>query len=370
MLCACPQMLEDAFITTAGGSPSHIPSGAGAAGGDGGAGDGDGDEGSGAGKGNASGDAGAGDGGGGASGAGTPAPDAGPPGVAGSAGTEASNTEIGWGGTNDSSCPFGAPEVLVGFDLGAHSTWGPTLGPDTFTLLFSAVPGDDEDIFEATRTGRGTTFAAAVAVSTVNTGAAEGTPFVTADGLSVYFYSDRSGGEGSRDIYVARRSSSTDSFADAERVANVNTAALDHLPRVSADERTLVFTSTRSGSDGGTDLWMATRESSSLDFGTPVPVPGINTPAIEESGQLSLDQLTLLLNSTRSGGLGGRDLWLATRSSTDVPFGPPINLTGLNSSAEERDVLMSADGEEVFFVSDRGDEALSQLWRAIRRCDP
>jgi hypothetical protein len=362
LLCACPQILEDAFVTTSGGSPSHAQSGAGGAGGAG--------DGGGAGGRAEGGDAGVGGSGGGASGAGTLAPDAGPSGVAGSEGREAPATAIAWGGTSDSACPFGAPELLAGFELGAHSAWGPAPEPDAFTLLFSATPDDDEDLFEATRMARGTSFGGAIALSTVNTGAHEGTPFVTANGLSIYFYSQRSGGEGSRDIYVARRPSSTDTFADEELVANVNTAALDHLPRVSADERTLVFTSTRSGGEGGTDLWMATRESSSLDFGTPVPVPGINTPAIEESGQLSLDQLTLIFNSTRSGGLGGRDLWLATRSSADAPFEPPVNLTGLNSSAQERDVVMSDDGQEVFFVSDRGDEALSRLWRAIRRCDP
>jgi hypothetical protein len=309
---------------------------------------------------------------GGRGGAGTPAAPNGEGGQPGAAGLGSSNgtTEIPWDGVDDPArCRFGAPEKLSGFELGSSSAWGPALQTDSLTLLLSSSAPGHEDLFETSRSGRGTSFGPAIALSNVNTDSDEGTPFLAYDALSVYFYSNRPGGAGGRDIYVATRSALTDPFANPERLANVNGYATDHLPRVSADGRTLVFTSTRLGGHGAADLWIATRTSPTLDFGAPAQLEGVNTLADDESGQLSADQLTLVFDSNRSGGLGDHDLWMATRSSADAPFDPAINLSGLNSSANEINVLMSDDGEELFFCSNRDNSTSHQIWRAARSCD-
>jgi hypothetical protein len=356
LLCACPQLLDDGFsVLGDGGSTSAPPpKGAGAGGdSDGGASGHGGVPVDGAG-------ADTGEGGMDTSGA---------AGAAGTAGSDAPTHVIPWDGVDDPErCRFGAPEPLDGFGLGSSSAWGPALGPDPLALLLSANPADSEDLFEAMRSERGTTFAEAVALSSVNTDAEEGTPFLARDGLSLYFYSSRSGGEGGRDLYVAKRSSLGSSYSSPEPLEGVNGGALDHLPRVSADEKTLVFTSTRAGGSGGFDLWIATRDSPSLEFGTPLPLEGVNSGASEEAGQLSRDQLTLLFGSNRSGGLGSHDTWLATRSTVLDPFGSAQNLSELNSTADDINVFMSDDGEEIFFSSNRGAGSRYQLWRAVRSC--
>jgi hypothetical protein len=96
---------------------------------------------------------------------------------------------------------------------------------------------------------------------------------------------------------------------------------------MSADARTLAFTSTRTGGAGGTDLWVAKRASNWINIAPPVPLAGVNTTSDEEGGQLSDDQLALVFASTRDGGLGGLDLWLSTRRAAEVPFGAHVNLT-------------------------------------------
>ncbi len=357
LLCACPQLLDDRFSATApdagrgrgGGEASGEPQGgapgigvAGAAG---------------------SGNDGASAGSEGASAA------AGRAGGAGSGTLDGHETVIAWDGDDDAAaCRFGAPELLSGLELGG-SEWGPAPNPTALTLLLASDASGNEDLFEATRASRGTTFSSATPLSGMNTDANEGSPFLAASNLALYFYSDRLGGAGSRDIYVARRLLPVGGFFDPSPVANVNDAAMDHLPRLSADERTLVFTSTRAGGQGGADLWVATRSSALLSFGTPVPIAGVNTSANEESGNLSADGLSLVFDSTRAGGVGGHDLWLATRSDTVAPFGAAINLTGLNTSADEVNVLMSDDGNELFFSSNRGNGSTYQVWRGLRRCD-
>jgi hypothetical protein len=233
-------------------------------------------------------------------------------GAAGSAGSAGTSDAVVWNGDADSSCSFAAAELLTGFGLGSGSLWGSALARGSLTLLFASRPEDDEEVFETSRPERGTRFEPAVLLQGINTASNEGTPFLTPDALSVYFYSNRAGGAGNRDLYVATRSSPSDAFVNTERLANVNGPANDHLPRLSG-ERTLVFTSTRSG-QGGADLWLATRDDAALDFGSPVPLPGINTSADEEAGQLSADQLTLVFDSDRSGGIGGHDIWFAAAS--------------------------------------------------------
>jgi hypothetical protein len=369
LLCACPQLLEDTFAAPgeSGGVPALLLGRAGGEAQPGGA-SGDGGESATSGANGTPEGGGAGAGAeGGVGGAAPPRGAGGESGAAGSGGSVGTSNAIVWNGDAASSCSFAAPELLSGFGIGSFSHWGPALR-GAQTLLFAAWPEGNEDVFETSRPGRGTSFEPAALLPDINTASNEGTPFLSPDALSIYFYSTRAGGAGDRDLYVATRSSISNAFSNTERLANVNSPAMDYLPRLS-NERTLVFTSTRSNGQGAGDLWFATRDDATLDFEAPVPLEGINTSADEEAGQLSADQLTLVFGSNRSGGVGGHDLWFATRSSVSSPFASPVNLSGLNSANEEFNVFMSEDGEEILFSSNRVDGATQQLWRAIRNCD-
>jgi Tol biopolymer transport system component len=80
--------------------------------------------------------------------------------------------------------------------------------------------------------------------------------FLSADGLSLYFASKRSGNS---ELYVARRTSLDDDFGEPAAVpgAGVNTPSEERMPWLSADERTLYFASNRLGSYA---VYIATRE--------------------------------------------------------------------------------------------------------------
>ena len=62
----------------------------------------------------------------------------------------------------------------------------------------------------------------------------------------------------------------------------------------------------------------------------------LNTPFMDGCPIQSPDGLSLYMASTRPGGLGLLDIWVAHRASTDDPWGAPENLgEPVNSAADE-----------------------------------
>jgi hypothetical protein len=78
--------------------------------------------------------------------------------------------------------------------------------------------------------------------------------FLSADGLSLYFASTRSGGA---DLYVAHRSSLDADFGVPEALTDLNSDYDERMPWVSADERTVYFASNRPGAYEQYGLYVA-----------------------------------------------------------------------------------------------------------------
>ena len=83
-------------------------------------------------------------------------------------------------------------------------------------------------------------------------------------------------------------------------------------PVISRDGLTLYFASTRAGGLGGADIYVTTRLSTSLAFGTPVALPGLSSAAGEGPSWISPDGCHLYLSSARA---GTPDIYLAVRGS-------------------------------------------------------
>jgi hypothetical protein len=259
---------------------------------------------------------------------------------------------------------FDAPE-LVGGLASAGDLWGPSAFEEGRSLVFGASD-TEEDLFIATRTDRGTSFSLPRALAALNTAASEGTPFVSADASTLYFYSNRSGGVGGRDIWFATADGSG-AFEDPALLGNVNTAAEDQSPWLSSDGLSLFFDSTRAGGSGQQDLWLAERATRTSAFRAPINLSELNTSGFEEGPSLSRDSLAIFFASNRPGGEGDLDIWLATRRAAGNAFAAPRPVAGLNSSAMDLDPALTPDDRELFFSSFRDGQQL--LYRAVRRCD-
>jgi hypothetical protein len=274
-------------------------------------------------------------------------------------------TDCGGSDCAPCACTFGPPELLGNPNYPGNVLWAPSLTADALTLYAAVVvPGVSEQVMVTTRPDRGNTFDFANALPPPVNQSVEGTPHISLDGRSLYFFSERAGSGGdARDLYVATRSDPNGTFDTASPLASINSSSTDHLPWTSADELTLYFTSRRSGT---LDIWRSSRASRAQAFGAPAAVAELNSSADDNGGTLTQDDRTIIISSNRPNGAGGFDLYQAVRAATDEPFSTPEPLTALNTSATEADPALSADGQELFFVSTRN--GANEIWRSIRGC--
>jgi len=122
-------------------------------------------------------------------------------------------------------------------------------------LFFSSIrPGSAlSDIYVADA------FGSAVPVSELNSTGNDSKPSITADGLEIFFHSNRAGSAGN-DLYSSVRKSVIEPWSEPESLGTVvNTAAIDFLVAISPDGETLFFTSTRDGGFGANDIYLTTR---------------------------------------------------------------------------------------------------------------
>jgi hypothetical protein len=134
----------------------------------------------------------------------------------------------------------------------------------------------------------------------------------------MYFSSDRPTSQ-SFDIYQsAMRGDGT--FGRPAPVAELNTHDYDSSPAVRRDGLEIIFGSARPGGSGAkwsVDFWTASRASTTEPWSAPVFVPSLGSPAwMQGRIALSFDGRELFFTSSRPGGYGGADLWVATRDRT------------------------------------------------------
>jgi hypothetical protein len=264
----------------------------------------------------------------------------------------------------------------------------------------------------------------------LNTPSLDGCPFASPDGRSLYLASDRPGGLGGIDIWVARRTHRSDPWGTPRNLgAPVNSAADDFCPSPTSGRR-LFFVSTRAGGCGQADIYLTRRSrrgwtpphnlgchlnSAAAEagpvylnrgrtrllyfsstrpggfapeapgsppdadlyvsaatrngrFSLPVPIVGVNTAANDARPHLRADGLELVFDSDRPGTLGGPDIWASTRRSLHTPWSLPANLgANVNSVAAETRASFADRGRTLYFGSTRtGGEGSTDIYLTTR----
>lgn len=137
-------------------------------------------------------------------------------------------------------------------------------------------------------------------------------------------------------------------------------------PAFSPDGRTVYFFSNRPGGQGGDDLWAVARDPKTLAFGTPRNLgPRFNTAGDEWAPTPTADG-RLIFSSNGHGGAGGQDLFEGQLAG-DAPvrnLGP-----GVNGPLDDFDGAVLADGRLVFASGDLKAESGVKLHVARRGVD-
>jgi hypothetical protein len=187
----------------------------------------------------------------------------------------------------------------------------------------------------------------------VNSSGGDGNARISADGLELYFSSNRPGGYGQGDLYVTRRATRTSPWEAATNLGPlVNTAKQEGGGAVSPDGLELYFSSNRPGGYGSTDAYVSTRATKNDPWGAPVNLgPAVSSPGSDDISSLSPDGLVLVFGSDRPGGFGPmEDGYMTRRASLSAPWQPAANLGPVVNKGVYNMPLLSADGSAVHII--------------------
>ena len=186
--------------------------------------------------------------------------------------------------------------------------------------------------------------------SPVNTSAIDFGPSLSADGLELYYSSNRGG---AFNTWVATRATVSDPWEEPVNIGpTVSSSSGDFGPCISADGLDLFFGSFRPSGSGETDLWVTRRETIHDPWSEPVNLgANVNSPDGENSPCISADGLLLFFESNRPGGYGDYDIWVTRRATTNDDWGPAVNLgPPVNTAFTEYVPGISPDGRQFYFI--------------------
>lgn len=247
--------------------------------------------------------------------------------------------------------------VNLGFRINSpYDEYFPSISPDDSSLVFTRkTNGIDEDFYIAHRDSCGGWFGARDMGAPPNSSEQEGAQMLSADGHYLFFMRcgnrSRNGWEaGGCDLYF----SYTEKDGWSQPVpfgATINTPGYEGMPSLTSDNKELFFVSEREGGYGGKDIWVARFQ----DGLWQVPEnlgPEINTPFDETAPFIASDNKTLYFTSDGHPGMGGNDIYFSRRNKGK--WQRPENMGyPLNTSFDDVSVCISPDGKKAYLSSDR-----------------
>ncbi|MCD6332941.1 MAG: PD40 domain-containing protein, partial [Bacteroidales bacterium] len=221
----------------------------------------------------------------------------------------------------------------------------PSLSIDGRRLVFTRQKQNSsgimtEDLYESQRNSKGWTHPVRLP-EPINSNGNEGAQTMRQDGRELIFTAcNRPDTKGSCDLYFSVRKGNQWSFPKNLGYP-VNTRYWESTPALTPDGRFLVFSSNRPGGMGGMDLWIAENLGAN-NWSEPKNLgPHINTNGDEVSPFIYYDSNKLFFSSNGWVGMGGFDLFTISFSGSSVS-GDPVNLGyPVNTHADETGLTLA-----------------------------
>lgn len=260
---------------------------------------------------------------------------------------------------NDESSGLIALSAAINTD---KDEYYPKLTADNARIIFTRKENNQENFYESLLTGDQWSEAIKLPEPINTAKFNEGAHCISPDGKYLFFTGcNRPDGLGSCDLYVSKKENGT--WSDPFNLGpGINTRGWESQPAISADGKTLYFVSNRAGGQGSYDIWKATlladgKWSSPVNLG-----PEINSPYDEGAPYLHADNKTLYFSSNGWPGFGKNDIFQSTLSNNGQ-WSTPENLgPAINNYLDQRSFHVSLDGSIAHLASQ--DQA--QQWDIYR----
>ena len=161
-------------------------------------------------------------------------------------------------------------------------------------------------------------------------------------------------------------------FGTAVLAPGINSSFNEYAIWINRDGLSAIVASDRTdlGGPGKFDLYGTTRASASAAFGLPTLLPNVNTTDTETKPVVSPDGLQLYFSSDRPGAGTGYDIYVATRLSLVASFGAPSLVASVSSTAGDLMGSLTADGQYLYFDRTTSGTGRDIYVKNLRTADP
>lgn len=240
----------------------------------------------------------------------------------------------------------------------ANDEYLPSLSLDGNTLIYTmmvTVNGTrSEDFYEAKSKNKQWLMRQNMG-EPINTPLNEGAQTISANGKTIVFSAcNREDGLGKCDFYIS--DFKNQHWTTPQNLGKpINSIYWEGHSSISADGRTLYFSTDRPVSEGDNDLWTSNRNRDG-SWTYPVPLSAtINTPKSETSPFIHPDGVTLYFSSHGLPGIGGNDIFV-TRKDSLGNWSKPINLGyPINTEGNDWSLIVAPDGKTAIYSAQRTD---------------
>jgi len=250
---------------------------------------------------------------------------------------------------------FDAGTALANVNETGAEDRDPFLSDDELTLYFDSDRSGTTLSYTASRGSIGGAFSTPMTLPGAIDGMGEVSKLATTkDGLDAVLSSKRPGSMGSSfDLWEAKRNMTSMAFgAPNETDLMMEETSDDEFDPWLSPAGLHLYFAPESTALGHQTLAFATRNSLGTAFGAPTVLTELDNAAGEGDPALTYDELVIVYTSSQTGSVGGTDLWYATRVSAIEPFGTPALVPGINTTANEGDAHLSPDGCRLYFATD------------------
>jgi WD40 repeat protein len=239
--------------------------------------------------------------------------------------------------------PFGTPQLVMELSSTSDDD-DPFVSDDGLELFFNSTraPSQAAAIWQSVRMSTSDPWGMPTYVLELDSATVETNPLVSHDGMTMWLSSDRDAPAVNVDIYVSTRMSRTSGWSTPVLVQELSTpTATEYARGVSADELTLII-------QANSKIHISTRNSKSEPWSAKMVIAELDTGAAEGGGWLAADALHLAYESNKDG--ADRDLYLGERLSAADPFEPIVHLMELDLGDDETDASLTNDLRYIVFA--------------------